>query len=172
MSCCAIGKQKSGILDPVPPNLNCAQTYDPSKTPSPSAFIGFSFCMKECPGIGLSKPKEPGQWAAPIVQFILPSVIFSMTIPRAKQVDFDFIGRFNQSWKHIPISLFRQLWAVVLLLIDTTLWIGAIIIWAAPMMISGLYEGLLDHRVLSWLENQEQGHADKGCLEFLVTVIR
>lgn len=41
--------------------------------------------------MGLSKTSAPNEWAAPLVQFILPSVIFSMSVPRRKKIEFDYV---------------------------------------------------------------------------------
>ncbi|KAH7026891.1 hypothetical protein B0J12DRAFT_609813 [Macrophomina phaseolina] len=171
-TCCELAQDQSAFADPVQGPLNCGQSYDASKAPAPNAYVSYGFCKDNCSGIGLSQAKKPRQWVAPLIQFILPSVIFSMTIPRMKHVDFDFTRSPYSKWQHILASLLMQPWAVALLLVDTMIWIATIIIAAAPMMVSGLYEGLLDIRVLGWLGRDGRGREEKEySLQFLLIVV-
>lgn len=169
--CCEIAQNQSAFVDLVFPRVNCRAKYDASKPPSPKAHVSYGFCKDNCGGIGRSQANEPGQWAAPLVQFILPSVIFAMTIPRMRHIDFDFVDNSNPSWRWVLVSLLKQLLAAALLFMDTTIWIGAIVIDAAPMMVSGLYEALLDRRVLCWLDKKRHDLEERDSLEFLVTVV-
>jgi hypothetical protein len=66
----------------------CGQEYDASRRAAPALYVPYQFCKANCGGIGLSNFTKPSSWAAPIVQFILPSVIFSMSIPRRKMLSF------------------------------------------------------------------------------------
>lgn len=169
--CCEIVQNQFALVDPVFPRANCRAKYDASKPPSPKAHVSYGLCKDNCGGIGRSQANEPGQWAAPLVQFILLSVTFAMTIPRMRHIDFDFVDNSDPSWRWVLVSLLKQLFAAALLFMDTTIWIGAIVIDAAPMMVSGLYEALLDHRVLCWLDKKRHDLEERDSLEFLVTVV-
>lgn len=62
--------------------------YSQSIPAAPKLYISYNFCRQNCDGFGLSQGHKPSQWAAPMVQFTLPSVIFSMTIPRRRMFSF------------------------------------------------------------------------------------
>ncbi|KAG5772054.1 hypothetical protein H9Q72_001667 [Fusarium xylarioides] len=69
-------------------NIVCGQIYNESSPAAPDANVTYKFCKSECGGWGVSSIENADQWAGPIVQFILPSVIFSMNIPRT----FEFVS--------------------------------------------------------------------------------
>lgn len=180
--CCLVAKEKSQFVGQTPLDPICGQAYDPSKPAAPNLFVRYPFCRDNCNGIGLSKGSLPGQWAAPLVQFILPSVIFAMTIPRRKHIDFDFINEVRTPdvkrrwlWWILRSAIFVvvRAWAAILLLVDTTVWVAVIIVGAAYMMVAGLYEALLDHRVLRWLEQMDgqQQIRSPESTRLLVTVV-
>jgi hypothetical protein len=97
-TCCQKAKFEHAFIapdpsNPVPPidNQTCAQVYSVGEQPAQPLYVNYTYCTAQCGGMGLSQARMPNQWAAPLVQFILPSVIFSMTIPRRKKIEFDFI---------------------------------------------------------------------------------
>src|SRR6187402_3133190 len=81
-TCCNLAKSKGAFVGLVPENQTCGQTYSPAVPAAEPLFVDYAFCSSHCSGIQLSKASNPSQWAAPIAQFILPSIIFSMSIPR------------------------------------------------------------------------------------------
>lgn len=120
----------------------------------------------------------------PFFRFIMPSIIFSMSIPRRKEIE--FVNLFEFQW---PRTLTRFAWFnnFVLLLvsflcfiiilipvtIDTIIWIAVIIVGAGNMLVGGLYEAHLDYRILNFVRDLDHG-TDEGKLrmkrELLVTV--
>lgn len=160
-ACCQQALDDGAFIETSTPteDYRCGQYYDASLPPAPDLLITYSYCTHHCSGIGLSKGRVPGQWAALIVQFLLPAVIFSMTIPRQQKIE---VGRYLNS--PIPAHLRSQwlfkiirivIWVVVsivlvvpLVVFDSVIWISTIISAAGPMMIGGLYEALLDSRLL------------------------
>jgi hypothetical protein len=86
---CCSSALSAGAFHPAPtqPPI-CGQQYNQSIPVAPKLHITYNFCRQNCNGFGLSQGHKPDQWAAPIVQFILPSVIFSMTIPRHRMFSF------------------------------------------------------------------------------------
>jgi len=136
--------------------------------------------------MGLSKGSQPSEWAAPLVQFILPSVIFSMTIPRRKKIEFDYLF----DWKRDITTKKRWLWvnnliqlavsmfffSIILIpvTIDTIVWIAVIVVGAGNMLIGGLYEAHLDYRIVKYINNMGRSDLDETKLEIkrelLVTI--
>ena len=80
-TCCNLARAENAFINS-PATIICGQEYNASIGAAHPLMIPYSFCTSKCPGFGLAEGRKPGQWAAPIVQFILPSIIFSMSIPR------------------------------------------------------------------------------------------
>jgi hypothetical protein len=92
--------------------------------------VPYEFCSSQCPGF--QRSKSPDEWAGVLINFILPSVIFSMTIPRRKKIEFNYWFEFEwpkHATKYPKINdylqlLFSLLWFLVMLIpvtIDTIL---------------------------------------------------
>lgn len=137
-------------------------------------------------GMQLSQASQPSQWAAPLVQFILPSVIFSMTIPRRKKIEFDYMFDFRwpktkylwwNSFVQLSISLCAFTLILIPVVIDTVIWIAIIIAGAGNMLIAGLYEAHLDYRIVKYIRDMPQigGRSEEDELrikrELLVIVV-
>lgn len=137
----------------------CGQQYDASIPPAPDLRVNYTYCSHHCSGIRLPNASVSSEWVGLIVQFLLPSVIFSMTIPRQQKIEvgwiFDAPVLANIRFRWLP-GLFRlAVWVglsiflvVPLIVLDSILWISAIVATAGPMMVGGLYEALLDSRLL------------------------
>lgn len=144
-------------------NQICGQKYDSHIDAAPNLYVDYKYCKTQCKGIQLSKATTPSQWAAPLVQFILPSVIFSMTIPRRKKMEFDYLFEFEWPkrvsryfWVQETVQLVVSMVCFAILLIpvfiDTVLWITVIVVGAGNMLMGGLYEAHLDYRILGYIK--------------------
>lgn len=167
-TCCqrAVNESKliaNGGTIPEPQNQICGQKYDSKIAAAPNLYVDYEYCKTQCKGIQLSKATTPSQWAAPLVQFILPSVIFSMTIPRRKKIEFDYIFEFDWPkrisryfWVQEAVQLIVSMvcFAIILIpvFIDTVLWITVIVVGAGNMLMGGLYEAHLDYRILGYIK--------------------
>jgi len=144
--------------------------------------VPYEFCSSQCPGF--QRSKSPDEWAGVLINFILPSVIFSMTIPRRKKIEFNYLFEFEwpkHATKYPKINdylqlLFSLLCFLVMLIpvtIDTILWISVIVIAAGNMLVGGLYEAHLDYRIMKFIKDMPHG-MDENQLrikkELLVTV--
>lgn len=147
--------------------------------------VSYGYCTRNCSGIGLSDGRTSSEWVGLIVQFLLPSVIFSMTIPRQQKIEVSKI--FNASiltnnrfrWLsglfRLAIWVALSIFVVIpLVVLDSILWISAIVTTAGPMMIGGLYEALLDSRLLAIMQNatppdRPLSHHEK--IQLLVAVV-
>lgn len=151
----------------------CGQMYNDTLTPAPEIMVSYAYCKSNCRGFGLSKGDEPGQWAAPIVQFLLPSVIFSMNVPRRHILL--STSRFKDwIWRILPLpqngkarKAVTLLVGIVLLALDTLsgafdalLWIIVVMGMAGPMMVGGLHEAVLDYKIVRALK--EGAHRQEG----------
>jgi len=164
-TCCELAKSESAFISPVPPfgNQTCGQTYSTNTIASLPLYVNYTYCSLKCSGMGLSKISHPSEWAAPLVQFILPSVIFSMTIPRRKKIEYDYLFDWRRNittkerwlWVNnlvqLAISLFCFSIILIPVVIDTIVWIAVIVVGAGNMLIGGLYEAHLDYRIVKYV---------------------
>ena len=166
-TCCDRARSDGAFLTPVPSlgNQTCGQTYSTSLNAALPLYVNYTYCSSKCSGMGLSKGSQPSEWAAPLVNFILPSVIFSMTIPRRKKIEFDYLfdwrRRLTKRRRWLWVNNFVQLalsmicFSIILIpvFIDTIVWISVIIVGAGNMLIGGLYEAHLDYRIVKYVED-------------------
>jgi len=155
--CCAAAKKSNYFLNTTAnplPDLDhqiCGQQYAPNTTAAPELFVSYDYCAANYSGIGLGGISDLQQWAAPLVQFILPSVIFSMMVPRRKKIEFSSLFDFPRitqratstrypwffSLLRLSTSLFLSIVIMLPVIIDTALWIVTIGIGAATMLVGG-----------------------------------
>lgn len=60
----------------------CTASYIEDRTAAPPVRITYGWCSSHCPGWQRSKNKKLNQWVLPILGFIVPSVVFCLSIPR------------------------------------------------------------------------------------------
>lgn len=107
----------------------------------------------------MSRTSVPQQWVGPLVQFILPSLAFCLSIPRASKLRMpDVIGRVRP-WSLIwfATSWITVLWTILLTSVDTIVWLCLCFAFAGPMLLSGMYEYALDRKVLDFLDDSNRG---------------
>lgn len=191
-ACCNLAQSRNAFLDPPPPtNISCGNTYINDTIPAAtSLFVSYQFCKSECPGYRKSGWGSPSEWAAPIVQFLLPSIIFSMSIPRPIQflsteiLEEMWIDDATGQFARLAISLLLLPLAMACAILDTVTWVVIIMSMAGPMMVAGLHEAMLDYKILSALvagkatkagigeeEEEEEEEELTAAVELLVTVV-
>jgi len=96
---------------------------------------------------------KPSEWAASLLQFILPAVIFSMTIPRRRKLEvFDKLFDFDINREVLRVVP-SFLGAGLIVTIDTLLWVFIIFAGAGPMLVGGIHEAVLDGRIVMHLND-------------------
>ncbi|KIW16715.1 hypothetical protein PV08_03904 [Exophiala spinifera] len=171
-----------GMLTPtLKPNQTaiCGQEFNASIPAAPSVYVPYTFCKAKCDGPGISQFAKPSAWAAPIVQFILPAVIFSTTIPRRLKLGFKSQiattpgrGQTAKRWLTFISTPFKGPIRLFLVVADNVFWIAAILMMAGPMMLSGVYEAVLDLKILAVLDSDPGQNFDEATVvELLLTVV-
>lgn len=138
----------------------CGAQYNGDRNGSPNIIVTYRWCISECNGWEISHPNKLNQWVGPLVQFLLPSLAFCLNIPRTRKLaipEFVFqahprnvIG-FTTYW-------LRLLMAGILMLIDTMVWLSMCFAFAGPMLLSGVYEFVLDRKILEFLSPPAKLH--------------
>ena len=150
--CCNMALQSLSYLNKSIPHDDyiCGQVYGASTPPAPPLLVLTSWCRQNCSGFPLSPPDDISTWAAPLFQYILPAVIFTMTIPRRLVLEpprwfFDFnVSHVSGLMK----ALFSLCAAGVIVTLDTAVWVFTIMAAPAPFIFSGLVEIVLDYRII------------------------
>ena len=132
----------------------CGAVYDGNRTGAPRFVVDYDWCDSNCGGWQLSAFKILRQWIGPMVGFILPSLVFCLSIPRRRKLLIGerwFIAKPNRTFAFFSTPL-RAVWAAILVTIDTLLWLCICFAAAGPMILSGVYEAFLDSRILAVLQ--------------------
>ena len=180
--CCdlAVEAYNRGTLLLPPNNYSCGQTPAEGKPPAPDFSVPTWWCRQICSGYALSPLSDTNVWAMPLIQYILPAVIFSMTIPRRLVLEppnwcFDFHLNHLNDWLQALLSL---VFAGLIVIMDTTLWVFTIMIAPGPSIFSGLLEVVLDFSIIRYLESshlprgrqQHQGLTKRQRVQLLIAV--
>jgi len=115
----------------------CGQQYSSNTPEAEPLYVTYEYCASKCSGIGfeLSEPNNLRQWAGPLVQFVLPAIIFSFSVPRRKKIEFDHlfdfprITRWSTNGRHqwffslirLAVSLLLSTVILIPVIIDTIL---------------------------------------------------
>lgn len=119
----------------------------------PVIRVPYDWCLSQCGGWEVSRASVPQQWVGPLVQFVLPSLALCLSIPRASKLAItDFMSRLRP-WSLVWLATYwiGLLWTMLLTTVDTVLWLFVCFAFAGPMLLSAMYEWVLDGKVLGFL---------------------
>ena len=93
---------------------------------------------------------------SPFVGFVIPAVVFILTIPRRRKITipdtlFDVpLGAIASAIRVVAMVPAAALLAII----DTIQWLITIFALAGPILLSGIYEAMLDSRLLEYLDEK------------------
>lgn len=124
---------------------------------APVVRVPYDWCLSQCGGWEISHIDRPQQWVGPLVQFILPSLALCLNIPRASKLAVPDMMSQLHSWSVIWFATYwiRLLWAMLLTTFDAIFWLFICFAFAGPMLLSAMYEYVLDGKVLDFLNESE-----------------
>ncbi|EFR04025.1 hypothetical protein MGYG_07030 [Nannizzia gypsea CBS 118893] len=133
------------------PNPCNGPPYTGYEASVPQGTISYSWCAERCPGWQRIDLHDVKAWVQQMLSYTLPAAIFSTNIPRRRQLRIPsqyfprltFLSFLSLAYK-LPIATF-------LATVDVVLWLVVVFCLSGPMMLSGLYGSLLDHKVLRQL---------------------
>jgi hypothetical protein len=132
----------------------CGATFNGNLTGSPILKVPYPWCTENVGGWGLSVFSTPREWIGPMVGFILPCLVFCLSIPRRRKLlvgSMWFMAEPNHTFAFFTTPL-RATAAAILVSVDTLIWLCICFAAAGPMILSGIYEAFLDSRILSVLQ--------------------
>ncbi|KAI0417908.1 hypothetical protein F5X98DRAFT_130149 [Xylaria grammica] len=131
----------------------CGAEFTGDKNGAPVISVTYNWCRDKCPGWELSHFNVLQQWIGPLVQFIVPCLAFCTNVPRTRK-----LGIPNVVFQAHPRTVvgfatywIRLLGALILMLLDTVVWLSICFAFAGPMLLSAVYEYALDRKVLEFL---------------------
>ncbi|KAK8139014.1 hypothetical protein PG984_002394 [Apiospora sp. TS-2023a] len=131
----------------------CGAEWNGDSEGAPVVQVPYTWCTSQCPGWEISHVSKLSQWIGPLVQFILPSLAFCLNVPRARKLavpDVVFRARPHDVLGFATYWL-RLLGAMLLMTLDTTVWLSICFAFAGPMLMSAMCEFVLDRKVLEFL---------------------
>ncbi|KAK1753161.1 hypothetical protein QBC47DRAFT_387900 [Echria macrotheca] len=138
------------------PQFPCVATFNGTMEGPPQDFwTPYSWCRRRCPGWSLAKPDNFSSWLKPLSAFILPSLIFCLSIPRRRRI-------------HIPRTLFAKPKSLVgalffllkipaasaIVSVEILVWLSVVFAISGPILVSTVYEALLDAATLKFLQQR------------------
>ncbi|KAI1803274.1 hypothetical protein F4811DRAFT_572212 [Daldinia bambusicola] len=141
------------------PRYPCGAQYNGTlSAPHQQFWMPYSWCYNHCPGWPVTTASDLGKWLKPLIAFILPSLIFCLNVPRRRRLDLPTTlfsgGSINIS--DLPLFIIKVPLASLIVTLDIIIWTCVVFSVASPMITSGIYEALLDARVLSYLESRSK----------------
>ncbi|KAI9700147.1 MAG: hypothetical protein M1820_006929 [Bogoriella megaspora] len=152
----------------------CGAKFNGSAGDQPQVTVSYSWCHANCPGWEAADTSNYGFWIEPLVAFIIPSIVFCLSVPRRRRIEVPdtLFPRSGGLLSTIPTLLFKIPVASFIVTIDTLLWLAAILALSGPILISGIYEAVLDLRLLNYLQqrtnNNELTVQERAKLLFIV----
>ena len=138
----------------------CTAKYDSDKAEgAPEINVPYKWLADTCPGWALSSSNNLNGWLQPLSGFLLPAVIFCLSVPRRRKFhvfrEF-FVPDLAGIKSYVP-ALLGAVGAMIIVTIDTIVWLSVCWALSGPMILSGLYEALLDNRVIDFVRLEMQG---------------
>lgn len=135
----------------------CTAVYAPGDDEgAPVVQVPYIWRQEVCPGWQLSDRMNLNAWLQPLSGFLLPAVIFCLSIPRRRKLRIPggfFANDINHTSSY-PTTVINAIRAGFMVLADTIIWLSLCFAFAGPMIISGLYEALLDSRMLEFVQEK------------------
>ncbi|KAI0148212.1 hypothetical protein F4776DRAFT_305474 [Hypoxylon sp. NC0597] len=131
----------------------CGATFNGDLSGAPAVQVPYRWCEKRCPGWEISRSNVMQQWIGPLVQFIVPSLAFCTNVPRTHKLAIPEIVFKAHPRTVIGLMTYwiRLLGAVILMTLDTMVWLAICFAFAGPMLLSAVYEYALDRKVLEFM---------------------
>ncbi|KAI9851004.1 MAG: hypothetical protein M1838_004696, partial [Thelocarpon superellum] len=134
----------------------CNASYSQNPNGSPTVAVSFNWCSSNCGGWELSSGSNLKQWVQPLVGFILPAVVFCLAIPRRRRlyIPDSLFPSDVTNWMKLFKAMFFAITAALIVTVDTIVWLCVVFAFSGPLLLSGLYEALLDKRVIDHMQEK------------------
>lgn len=154
----------------------CGASYTDNKSGAPEVVAPYQWVRQYCPGWQENRGSKIDEWTQLFVGFLLPAVSFCLIVPRQQELKlpralFDVeLGQVSG----LLSSPFLALAAGLLVAIDTIYWLIVTFTFTGPILLSGLYEALVDKRMLTFMRdkinNGRLSRTDRARIMFAILV--
>jgi hypothetical protein len=134
----------------------CTAIYSEGSNGAPIVQVPYTWFADVCPGWELNDNTNLNAWLQPLSGFLLPAVIFCLSVPRSRKLKIPRV-LFSLELSRMSSYLFvipNAILAGIMVSADTIIWLCICFALAGPMILSGLYEALLDNRVLDFIKEK------------------
>ncbi|ROW01383.1 hypothetical protein VPNG_07612 [Cytospora leucostoma] len=140
----------------------CTARYDSAEPEgAPEIYVAYVWLADTCPGWALSSGSNLNGWLQPLSGFLLPAVIFCLSVPRRRKLHV-FREFFQADLVMITgyiSAFFGAIGAMLIVTIDTIVWLSVCWALSGPMILSGLYEAVLDNLIINFVQvKMKNGH--------------
>lgn len=148
---------QGNVSDFIQGQFPCDAQYNGGPGLDQRVAVSYSWCKSNCDGWQETRASPADTWLEPLLAFILPTVVFCFAIPRRHTIV-------------VPEALFphARLWSfpknltllytipctAFLLVVDSIGWVITVMIFAGPMILSGLQETYLDAKIIDYLDRE------------------
>lgn len=138
--------------------------------------VPYEWFVDVCQRWQLNDNTNLNAWLQPLSRFILPVVIFCLSVPRRRKLRVPralFSPELSRSSSYL-VMLPGAILAGIMVFIDTIIWLCTCFAFAGPMTLGGLYEALLDNRMLDFVREKirnERLTLDMRCHLLMVVLI-
>jgi hypothetical protein len=147
------------VVQPFSSQFPCGATFNGDRSGVSSVSASYNWCNQECTGWEKSQSGKLNQWLQPFVGFILPAVIFCLSVPRRKKLSLPpFVFPERIDIITLPWAIFCSITAGFIVAIDTIIWLFVVFAFSGPMLLSGIYEAWLDKKVVDSLDASIKHH--------------
>lgn len=132
----------------------CTAIYNGDDDGVPIVSVSYTWLAKNCSGWALSGNQNLNAWLLPLSSFLIPAAVFCVSIPRRRQLEVPrrLFAPNQGDIRSYLFALFGAAMALFIAILDTIIWLSICFAFAGPMIISGLYEAMLDNYVLEYLK--------------------
>lgn len=110
-----------------------------------------------CPGREMNSRDNLGSWLQSLSGFFVPAVPLIFSIPRRRklQVYREFFLADRSGMKsYTLLAPVGAIGAGMIVMVDAVMWLATCFAFAAPMILSVLYEAVLDNRMLEFVKEK------------------
>ncbi|KAK6071230.1 hypothetical protein SCUP515_08044 [Seiridium cupressi] len=136
----------------------CDAVFNGNTSGAPIVEVPYLWWSQNCPGWQRNDRSNLESWLQPLSGFLIPAVPLIFSIPRRRKLEVYrqfFIADLSGVKSYLAAPL-GALGAAVIVILDTVIWLSTCFAFAAPMILSGLYEAVLDNRMLDFLKEKIQ----------------
>jgi hypothetical protein len=134
----------------------CNAQYNGDDRGAPVVQVPYQWYADNCPGWALSSQSNLNSWLQPLSGFLIPAVPLIFSIPRRRRLEVfrEFFIADPSGIKSYVAAPLGAIGATIIVIMDTIIWLSTCFAFAAPMILSGLYEAFLDNRMLDFLKSK------------------